>query len=251
MLGQRAVNGLGILIVLALWQLAGASLGESLLATPLQTLPVLAQTLADPVFWTAVLRTIWQMLIGYALAMLIGIPLGVAMGRVPVVNAIVKPWASMFIVVSAAAIVPLFIILMGRGVVFTVSITFVVTVWYVVIAMTEAARAVSPKLLNVAQSFAASDLQRFRLVIVPALHPYVMIAARIGLVHALRAAITAEMFVSANYGGLLNDAGLDLSTAPLFSLILILMIVSSSITAGLKWAAARNAPWYSSRLGVR
>jgi ABC-type nitrate/sulfonate/bicarbonate transport system permease component len=221
--------------------------GEALLATPVQVAPMILATLSDPGFWSAVWLMMWQMLIGYALAMLVGVPLGIAMGRSRMVYSVVKPWASMFIVISAAAIVPLFIILLGRGVAFCVAIVFVVTVWYVVISMTEAARNVSPRLLNVAHSFAASDFQRFRYVLLPALHPFVLIAARIGFVHALRAMITAEMFISAGYGGLLNNAGLDLSTANLFGLIVILMAISVSATGVMRRIANRSAPWYASR----
>ncbi|MFE3839429.1 ABC transporter permease [Pseudogemmobacter sonorensis] len=241
-------NILGIVIVLVIWQIFGAHLGETLLATPVQVAGAFVTMIRSMDFWAGIGGTLWQMLLGYVLAMLIGVPLGIAMGRVPAINAIVKPWASMCIVVSAAAIVPLFIILMGRGVVFSVAIVFVVTVWYVVISMTEAARNVSPKLLAAAQSFGTSDFQRFRYVILPALHPFVMIAARVGLVHALRAMVTAEMFISANYGGLLNDAGLDLSTAGLFALIIALMIISLSITGLMRLIADRSAPWYASKI---
>lgn len=242
-----AANALGIGLVLVLWQIGGMCFGAALLATPVQVVPAAIAMLANPAFWSAVWLMMWQMLIGYVLAMLVGVPLGIAMGRSRIVYSVVKPWASMFIVVSAAAIVPLFIILLGRGVAFCVSIVFVVTVWYVVIAMTEAARNVSPRLLNVAHSFAASDIQRFRYVLLPALHPFILIAARIGFVHALRAMVTAEMFISAGYGGLLNDAGLDLSTANLFGLIVILMAISICATGLLRWIANRSAPWYASR----
>ncbi|HEY0290715.1 MAG TPA: ABC transporter permease subunit [Hansschlegelia sp.] len=242
-----AVNALGVGLALAGWQIAGSRLGDALVATPVQVAFALADTLRDGSFWPALWSMGWQMMVGYLTAMAVGVPLGVAMGRSDVVLSVVKPWAQMFIVVSAAAIVPLFIILMGRGVLFCTSIVFVATVWYVVATMTEAARGVSPKLLNVARSFAATDLQRFRYVILPALHPFVLIAARIGLIHALRAMITAEMFIGAGFGGLLNDAGLDLSTAPLFGLIVILMALSVGATGLLRWVAHRSAPWYASR----
>ncbi|MBR0953579.1 ABC transporter permease [Bradyrhizobium canariense] len=243
----RLLNLLGILLVLVLWQMAGQRLGDALLATPVQVGRALVETLSDGLVWAGLWRMMWQMMIGYLLALGIGVPLGIAMGRIPSVDAVVKPWASMFIVVSAAAIVPLFIILMGRGLLLSTSIVFVVTVWYVVIAITEAARSVSPRLLNVAHSFAADDFKRFRYVILPALHPYLMIAARVGFVHALRAIVTAEMFIGADYGGLLNNAGLDLSTAPLFALIVILMMVSISATKLMRWIADYAAPWYASR----
>lgn len=246
-LKRSLVNAMGVLLVLVLWQIAGMRLGDSLIAAPVQVAVALVDTLREGAFWPALWSMIWPMMLGYLSALAVGIPLGTAMGRSDLMLAFVKPWASMFIVVSAAAIVPLFIILMGRGVLFLTTIVFVATVWYVVIIMTEAARNVSPRLIDVARSFDAGGLQRFRYVILPALYPYLLIAARIGLVHALRAMVTAEMFIGAGFGGLLNDAGLNLSTAPLFSLILILMLISIGATGLLRWIAHRSAPWYASR----
>lgn len=248
-LRSLAVNALGILLVLLLWEIAGLRLGEALIATPVQAAQALVATVREGAFWPALWSMLWQMTIGYLAALGVGIPLGIAMGRSSTVLALVKPWASMFIVISAAALVPLFIILMGRGILFLTSIVFAATVWYVVLMMTEAARSVSPRLIDVARAFNASPLQRFRFVILPALHPYVLIAARIGFVHSLRAMVTAEMFISAGFGGLLNDAGLDLSTASLFALIVILMLISISATGLLRWIAHHSAPWYASRAG--
>lgn len=245
---RRLVNALGILIVLLLWQIVGYRLGDALVATPVQVAMAMPAALSDPVFWSALGSTIGQMMLGYALALVVGIPLGIAMGRSTPIFRIVRPWAAMFIVVSAAAIVPLFIILMGRGLLFRTAIVFVATVWYIVITVTEAARAVSPRLINVARSFAATDLQRFFYVILPALHPYLLIAARIGFIHALRAMITAEMFIGAGFGGLLNDAGLDLSTASLFGLIVVLMVISAGATGLIRRVAHLSAPWYVSRI---
>jgi ABC-type nitrate/sulfonate/bicarbonate transport system permease component len=248
-LRRLAVKTLGILLVLLLWEFAGLRLGEALIATPVQAAKALVATLHEATFWPALWSMIWQMILGYLASLMVGIPLGTAMGRSTLVLALVKPWASMFIVISAAAIVPLFIILMGRGVLFLTSIVFAATVWYVVLTMTEAARDVSPRLIDVARAFDAKPLQRFRYVILPALHPYILIAARVGLVHALRAIVTAEMFISAGFGGLINDAGLDLSTAPLFALIVILMLISISATGLLRRIAHYSAPWYASRVG--
>jgi len=250
-LPSRVTNLLGIALLLLLWQLAGQNLGDALLATPVEAARALAATLQEPDFWAALWRMMWQMMIGYLLALGIGVSLGIAMGRVPVVNAIVKPWASMFIVVSAAAVVPLFIILMGRGLMLGISIVFAATMWYAVLTMMEAARSVSPNLLNAARSFGATRVQCFRWVLLPALHPYVLVAARIGLTHALRAMITAQMFVGTGFGGLINDAGLDLSTAGLFGLIVVLMLVSVTATGLLRHVANYTAPWYASRIGHR
>ncbi len=95
-----------------------------------------------------------------------------------------------------------------------------------------------------ARSFSASRLQIFWKVILPALYPYLLTGARIGLVHAIRAMVLAEMFVIIGYGGLVHRSGLSLDTAPLLSLLITLMIVSLALNWLLGAAGRRLAPWY-------
>jgi NitT/TauT family transport system permease protein len=241
-------NIMGILLFLAAWQVAGATLGDALLAPPLHVAVTLRDTLLSPDLRTAITGLLGHMLLGYALSMAIGIPLGVAMGRFSLVRHIVKPWAQTAVVISAAALVPLFIILFGRGLLLSVAIVFVSTVWFVALTMMEAARNVHPKALAVARSFGASPLQRFRWVIVPALFPYVLVSARIALVQGLRAVVTAQMFISSGFGGLINDAGLNISTSALLGLLVILMLISITLSGILQFSSNRLAPWYAAAL---
>jgi ABC-type nitrate/sulfonate/bicarbonate transport system permease component len=110
---------------------------------------------------------------------------------------------------------------------------------------------VPQRLLKVSRSFGSSGIQEFFLVVLPALTPYLLIAARIGLTHALRAAVTAEMFVKIGFGGMVIDAGLDMSTANLLGMLVILAVISTGATVVLDSLARRAAPWYESRIEAR
>ena len=79
---------------------------------------------------------------------------------------------------------------------------------------------------------------------IPAIYPYLLTAARIGLVHAIRAMVTAELFVIVGYGGLIHQSGLSIETGPLLGLILTLMIVSLLGDLILRGVGRWVAPWY-------
>jgi len=81
----------------------------------------------------------------------------------------------------------------------------------------------------------------------PALYPYLITGARIGVVHAIRAMVVAEMYVIVGYGGLVHKTGLDVSTAPLLGLLLSLMAVSLFSNWLLRLAGEWLAPWYKAR----
>jgi ABC-type nitrate/sulfonate/bicarbonate transport system permease component len=153
----------------------------------------------------------------------------------------------MFVVISVAALVPLFILLFGSGFGFRVAIVFMASAWYIVLTTYHGARGVEPRFLDVAHSFGASRGAVFWKVLLPALYPYLITGARIGLVHAIRAMVVAEMYVIVGYGGLIHKTGLSTSTAPLLGLLITLMVVSMLANTTLYVAGRRLAPWYEER----
>jgi len=127
---------------------------------------------------------------------------------------------------------------------------FVASIWYVMLTVYQGARGVEPRFVDVGRAFGASRWRSFRTILLPALYPYVLTAMRIGLVHAIRAMVVAEMFIIVGYGGLIYRAGLSLSTAPLLALLFTLMLVGVIANALLRGGARRIAPWYEQRVGA-
>jgi ABC-type nitrate/sulfonate/bicarbonate transport system permease component len=107
------------------------------------------------------------------------------------------------------------------------------------------ARGVSPQQIAAARSFAASQVQIFWKILIPTLYPYLLTGARIGLIHAIRAMVTAELFVIVGYGGLIHQTGLSMQTGPLLGLLLTLMIVSLVFDGLLRAVGRWLAPWYA------
>jgi ABC-type nitrate/sulfonate/bicarbonate transport system permease component len=193
------------------------------------------------------LASLRQMLFGLALACLVGMPLGVLMGRSRLADVLLHPWLSMFIVTSIAALVPLLILLLGTGFWFRVAVVFIASVWYITLTAYQGARGLEPRWIDVGRSFGAGSLRRFWKIILPGLYPFLLAGGRIGLVHAIRAMVVAEMFVIVGFGGLIHSAGLAVSSAPILALLTLLMIVAVLANALLKLAARRVAPWHEAR----
>jgi len=243
-LQRLALPCLGFAVLLLIWEVAGRSLGPALLAPPSIVAIQFVELLRQGEMLRELFASLRQMAIGFIAACLVGMPLGVAMGRSQIADAVFRPWVSMFVVTSTAALIPLFILFLGTGLMLRVTIVFLASVWYITLTTYNGARGISPQQVAVARSFSASRLQIFWKVILPALYPYLLTGARIGLVHAIRAMVLAEMFVIIGYGGLVHRSGLSLDTAPLLSLLITLMIVSLALNWLLGAAGRRLAPWY-------
>jgi len=241
-------NLVGIAAALALWELAGRLAGATLFAPPSIVLVEFAQLAREGQIFAELAISLRQMLVGFGLACLIGLPAGVAMGRSRAVDALFHPWLSMFVVTSVAALVPLFVLIFGTGFWFRAAIVFVASVWYVMLTIYHGARGVEPRFIDVGRAFGANPLQTFWSILLPALYPYIVAAMRIGLVHAIRAMVVAEMFIILGYGGLIYRAGYSASTAPLLALLVTLMLVSIAANEALRQAGRRLAPWYEERM---
>jgi ABC-type nitrate/sulfonate/bicarbonate transport system permease component len=239
---------LGPLLAIVLWEVVGRSMGDALFAPFSVVVRELYTMLLDGRTLIELARSLQQMLIGLGLACIVGMPLGVLMGRSRIADVLLHPWLSMFIVTSVAALVPLLILLLGTGLWFRVAVVFIAAVWYITLTTYQGARGIDPGLIDVGRSFDAGPLQRFWKIVLPALYPFLLTGLRIGLVHAIRAMVVAEMFVIVGFGGLIHSAGLAVSSAPLLALLTILMLVGVTANALLKAGARRAAPWYSARI---
>ncbi len=245
-----ALKGGAILLALLLWEGVGRVAGENFFAAPSVVGIEYVDLLREGTMLAELFVSLRQMCIGFLLACLVGIPIGIAMGRSWVWDVILHPWVSMCVVTSVAALVPLFLLLFGSGFEFRVAIVFMASVWYIVLTAYHGARGLEPRLLDVGRSFAASRFQLFWKVMLPALYPYLITGVRIGLVHAIRAMVVAEMYVIVGYGALIHKTGLQASTAPLLGLLLTLMVVSVLANTTLRLIGKRLAPWYEERSAV-
>jgi len=244
---RRLLQTTGILVVLLAWELVGRVMGEALFAPASVVAGEYLGLLREGTMLAELVGSLRQMLAGFGLACVVGMPLGIAMGRSQVCDVLFHPWVSMFVVISVAALVPLLLLLFGSGFAFRAAIVFMASAWYIVLTTYHGARGVDPRYLEVGRSFAASRLQVFWKVLLPALYPYLATGARIGLVHAIRAMVVAEMYVIVGYGGLIHKTGLLTSTAPLLGLLITLMAVSILGNSALRTAGRRLAPWYEER----
>lgn len=238
----------GIAVVLVAWEIAGRILGDALFAPVSLVVPTFVGFLLEGDMLVTLAGSLRHMAVGYLAACVVGMPLGAAMGRSKVIDVLVHPWISMLVVSSVAALVPIFMLLLGTGIEMRMAVVFVATIGYVTLTAYHGARGIDPKMVDVARAFSTGPLDIYRKVILPALFPYLITGAQLGLIHAIRAMVVAEMFVIVGYGGLIFDTGLSISTAPLLAYLVTLMIVSIGFTSLLRLVGRQWAPWYEARM---
>jgi len=242
--GRILLPLLGVTLFLLAWEATGRAVGSAILAPPSVVAVDYVLLLRQNQMLPELVLSLRQMAIGYGAALVVGMPIGVLTGRSRWADAALQPWVSMFVVTSTAALIPLLIMLLGTGLWLRVTVVFLSTVFYVVLTTHNGARGIPPMQLAAARSFGAGRFQLFWKVMVPSLYPYLLTGARIGFVHAIRAMVTAELFVIVGYGGLIHQSGLSVDTGPLLGLLLTLMLASVAGDALLRAVGRQVAPWY-------
>ena len=108
-------NATGIVAFLVFWECLGRWLGSRVLSPPSLVLIDYWGLLQAGTMLRELVTSLRQMLVGFGLACVVGMTLGVLMGRFRVFEFLLTPWIGMFLVTSVAALVPLLILMLGTG----------------------------------------------------------------------------------------------------------------------------------------
>ncbi len=191
-----------------------------------------------------------RVFLGFALAALVAIPLGIAMGVWRPAKAVMDPFVSLLRPLPSITWIPLTILWLGIGEAQKVAIVFMGSWIYILLATVESTRRIDPLLLRAARNLGASDLALMREVILPGALPGIITGLKVTLAIAWSCVLTAEMIAAQNGLGALIWQAKDWGNLPL---VLVGMLCISLTVLVADWAMAwierRLLPWERGRRG--
>jgi ABC-type nitrate/sulfonate/bicarbonate transport system permease component len=134
--------------------------------------------------------------VGFALALLVGVPVGLMLGTFPTLRYLLDPPVMAIYATPQLALLPIFVLWLGIGMASKVAVVFIGASIPIVVNSMAGVRQVDRSLVLAARSFCASRRDVFVRVILPASLPSVMIGIRLGLSRAVLGVVVAEMYVS-------------------------------------------------------
>lgn len=244
-IGNRGLYAASILIGLVCWELIARDMPRVILPPPSIVLVRLVTDSLSGILLVALAKALPAMLIGSGLALAIGIPVGLLLGRSATLSAMFDPVINAVYTVPPVAFVPFFIVWFGLYLWARVALIFLMSIFEIIIAVETGVRDVRPQLIDVGRSFGAGGTTLAWKVLAPAISPFIFLAVRIGVVRGINAMITAELFFAAvNLGYLMNDDARRFDTAGVLSIIVLLALFGLVAQEALKWAEARALPWH-------
>jgi len=203
--------------------------------------------------WTAIQKgSIWkdiwvsfqEFILGYAMAVVVGIPFGMLTGWYRRLNYIFEPFVSALYATPRVALLPLFIIWFGIGINSKIAVVFAGAVFPVIISTFSGMRTIDANLLKCARSFGANDWQIFRTIAIPGSIPFIITGLRLAVGRALIGVVVGELYAAtAGVGYLITVAGATFQTDKVFVGVMIICFSGLTMMEILKRLEHHLEPW--------
>jgi NitT/TauT family transport system permease protein len=173
---------------------------------------------------------------GFALAIIMGIGLGVGFAASRFLRNIFEPWVSMLYATPIIALGPLFILWLGIGVASKIAIVFLTAVFPILINTVAGLTTTERTLVDVGRSLGATNTQIYTKIRIPSATPYVVAGLRLAVARALVGVVVAELFgARAGLGFLILTSAQTFDTPALFVGVIIFAIAGVASVSLLRW----------------
>jgi NitT/TauT family transport system permease protein len=245
----RVIYPIAALVVIAVVWEVGATLANSLLIpTFTETFAALGGLFVDERFWTAMVVSNQALVVGFVAALLVGIPLGLALGRYRRLSAVADPYLTILLTVPIAGLIPLLVMSVGIGFGARVVVVFLFAVVVLVVNARAGVREVDPNLLEMARSFGCREVDIWRRVVLPSSVPALMAGVRLGLSHAVTGMVIVELLlVAAGIGYLILQFQAFLQPGALYATVVAVLIEAHILITVADRIGRLATPWIALR----
>ena len=223
-----------------LWEVAALSVGKSLiLVGPIPVLQALIALLQNHLprgilgiqgADAAILQTLATILFGFVLACIVGIPVGLIMGRWKTAEVLIDPWLSATYSIPIVILIPMLYFAIGADFYAEIFVTFLLTVFTIIVNTHHGVKYVSNALAEVGKSYGASESQFVTKIILPASMPDIISGMRIGMGRAILAAVLAEVLMSGNgLGGMMMTFQDVLNTPYMMAVVFLIALMGIAV----------------------
>jgi NitT/TauT family transport system permease protein len=182
--------------------------------------------------------------VGYVIASMIGIGLGLAMASSPRAKQALQPWISGLYATPTIALAPLFILWLGIGIWSKVLVVIFLVLFPVTINTEAGLRTTSERLIEMLRSFGATPQQIFFKVSLPSAMPFILAGLKLGIGRGLIGVVVAELFGSrAGLGRLISQSADAFNMPELFAGVIVLAVAGILMTSAFSWAEKKLVPW--------
>jgi NitT/TauT family transport system permease protein len=229
---EAAMPWLFVAALLMLWELACVAFSIPQFVLPRPT--VVAASLVDrfqPIVENS-LTTLWRTILGFAIAVALGVLLGVAIGSSRLVYRGLYPVLVGFNSIPKVAVVPVLVIWFGIGTIPAVLTAFLVSFFPIAVNVATGLATIEPEMLDVMRSLGATKSKILRKVGLPRSMPYFFASLKIAITLAFVGTIISEtVAANAGIGYLMMAATANFDTPLVFAGLIVISVMGIAMYA--------------------
>ncbi len=234
-----------IAVVLIAWELYAPHVSRILLRPPSAIAAAFLQLVQDGSLLEALLASLHNLVIGFAIALALGIVLGIASGRWWIVLNSANPWVNALYSTPSVALVPFLSLWFGIGDTAKIATIALFAVFPILINTQQGVRHVDPGLLEVARSFSTSERRLWTDVLLPSALPFILTGIRLGIGRALVGMVIAEFLISfsGGLGQLIIQYQNTFRVDRMFVPVIVVAFLGIVFIGAVTWIERIVAPW--------
>ena len=233
-----------LILVIVLWKLVIAvfDVSEFVLPQPEDVAAAMVDVVQSQGFWGHVRTTLVETLVGFGIALVLGVALGAVLGRIMWLERALRP---------EVALIPLFIVWFGFGVTSKIVIAALLAFFPIMLNVLLGVRSVEPGHRDVMRSLNAGKWATFWRLDYHSTMPYVFAGMEIGIVFAIIGSVVGE-YLGGNQGlGYMIVVSLNaLNAEQLFAVIVILTLIGFALFLAVLGLKRLMIPWHESVIGA-
>jgi NitT/TauT family transport system permease protein len=240
-LGIRVVS---LAIALTLWEIAAWNVDPVLFTSPTKVAAAAYHMILSGELWTYLWPSLVVLAIGFALAVVFGIAIGLLLARFWVLDVALNVYITFLYSIPSVALVPLIVLWAGFETTAKVIILFLFAFFPMVINTYQGVKSVDPKLLEVGRAFRCSEGQLWAHIVLPAALPFIVTGLRLALGRALIGMVLADLYTAiSGIGYLIVRTASTYQVDKMFVPIVTLGLLGVTFTGLLRLAERYVAPW--------
>ncbi|MEV6896603.1 ABC transporter permease [Amycolatopsis sp. NPDC051372] len=251
---QRRRSGLlgaaGLLIVLVLWQVCSATgvVDVSFSSSPTRIVSSEIDLFGSGDIWPALGATGLELLWGLLITFVVGIPVGLVLGRSKILHDMTEPMVNILYSVPYVMFLPIIIFWFGIGDVSRILVIIWAAILPLIINITAGVRNLDSDYTRVATVFCTPRLRFFYAIALPATLPYILAGVRLAVGRALVGAIVAELFLaSQGLGYFVQTQTSNFNMDNAMAGIIILAVVALLLNGAVRMIERRFTHWAGSQ----
>jgi NitT/TauT family transport system permease protein len=237
---------LSLAIPLVVWTVLSASgaVSPAFLPSPRAVLATGVEMARTGELFTDLWATLRRILYGFGIAVLISVPLGVAMGTFQAAQALFEPVIGLVRYLPAVAFIPLLLIWLGTDEAPKVALLVLGTVFFNTVMTADVVRTVPRAIIDVSYTLGARRGEVLRKVIVPYALPGILDAIRVNAAAAWNFVVVAELVASTTgLGRRIVQAQRFLQTSKIFAVLVVIAVLGVVIDVALRLLRNRVGRW--------